>query len=101
MAPAHDQSALLDRSLLPKLEEVKSPEETAKEGKKVKRLMNPNRFDWLRNLKTFLLIELFAAIVAAGYLATQAPVLTPLKRASVMSATCLPNGRCLRALVNW
>jgi hypothetical protein len=30
----------------------------------------------------------------------QAPVDTPLNRASVSSATCLPNGRYLRAEVN-
>ena len=31
----------------------------------------------------------------------QAPVETPEKRASVMTATCLPPSRCLRAEVSW
>jgi ribosomal protein L20A (L18A) len=73
----HNCGEKLDRSLLPKIEEVKAADEKEKTGKKVKKLMNPNRFDWLQNLKRFLLIELLAAVVAAGYLASQAPEEVP------------------------
>ncbi len=73
----HNCGEKLDRSLLPKIEEVKAQEEKEKTGRKVKKLMNPNRFDWLRNLKRFLLIELLSAVVAAGYLAVQEPEGTP------------------------
>ena len=69
----HNCGEKLDRSLLPVQDESKSVEDLAKERKKVKSLMNPNRFTWVRNVKTFVLIEIFAAAVAAGYLATQAP----------------------------
>ncbi len=68
----HNCGEKLDRSLLPKIEEV-AAEEKEKTGRKVKKLMNPNRFDWLQNLKRFLLIEGLAAVVAAGYLAVQEP----------------------------
>lgn len=73
----HNCGEKLDRSLLPQLDETQSAEEMAKTGKKVKQMMNPNRFAWVRSIKTFLLIEVFAAIVAAGFLATQAPENTP------------------------
>ena len=69
----HNCGEKLDRSLLPVLDETKSVEDLAKERKKVKSLMNPNRLTWLRNVKTFVLIEIFAAAVAACYLAVQAP----------------------------
>ena len=69
----HNCGEKLDRSLLPKLDEPKSADDLAKAGKKVKRMMNPNRFAWARTIKTFVLIEVFAAIVAAGFLASQAP----------------------------
>jgi|GEM_PF-836494 len=69
----HNCGEKLDRSLLPQLDETKSAEEMAKTGKKVKQMMNPNRFAWVRTLKTFVMIEVFAAFIAAGFLATQAP----------------------------
>lgn len=73
----HNCGEKLDRSLLPKIEETKTSEEQAKESRKVKQLMNPNRFSWKRNLKTFVLLELLAACVAAVFLAVQAPEDTP------------------------
>ena len=73
----HNCGEKLDRSLLPVLDESKSVEDLAKERKKVKSLMNPNRFTWVRNVKTFVLIEVFAAAVAAVYLAVQAPDCVP------------------------
>ena len=76
----HNCGEKLDRSLLPQLDEAQSAEEMAKAGKKVKQMMNPNRFAWMRSIKTFVLIEIFAAIVAAGFLAAQAPEnLPPMK----------------------
>lgn len=73
----HNCGEKLDRSLLPQLDESQTAEEMAKTGKKVQQMMNPNRFAWVHTLKTFLMIELFAAVVAAGYLAVQAPENTP------------------------
>ncbi len=69
----HNCGEKLDRSLLPQLDETQSAEAQAKAARKVKRQMNPNRFAWVRSIKTFILIELFAAVVAAGFLALQAP----------------------------
>jgi hypothetical protein len=73
----HNCGEKLDRSLLPQIDETQSAEEMAKAGKKVKAMMNPNRFAWVHTLKTFVLIELLAAVVAAGFLASQAPANTP------------------------
>jgi hypothetical protein len=73
----HNCGEKLDRSLLPALDDLKTSEESAKAGKKVKRMMNPNKFAWVRTLKTFVLIEVFAAVVAAGFLALQAPENVP------------------------
>jgi hypothetical protein len=73
----HNCGEKLDRTLLPKLDETQSADEKSKTGKKVKNMMNPTRFNWLRNLKTLVLIEIFAAVVAAGFLATQAPENVP------------------------
>lgn len=68
----HNCGEKLDRSLLPPLEE-KSEDDRAKESRKVKAMMNPNRLNWLRTFKTILLLEFLAAVVAAGYLAAQEP----------------------------
>ena len=73
----HNCGEKLDRSLLPQLDESQSAEAMAKTGRKVKAMMNPNRFAWMRNIKTFVLIEIFAVLVAAGFLATQAPENVP------------------------
>ena len=69
----HNCGEKLDRSLLPKIDITKPSEDKAKVARQVKKMMNPNRFNWRVNLKTFVLIELFAALVAAGYLVTQTP----------------------------
>jgi hypothetical protein len=69
----HNCGEKLDRSLLPAIDEVKSTDDLARSRKKVKRMMNPNRFAWARSIRTFVLIEIFAAIVAAGFLASQPP----------------------------
>ncbi len=69
----HNCGEKLDRSLLPKAEITKPSEDKAKAARKVKKMMNPNRLNWRADLKTFVLIELFAVLVAAGYLATQTP----------------------------
>lgn len=73
----HNCGEKLDRSLLPALDESKSSEDFQKTRKTVKRMMNPNRFAWARAIKTFVLVEIFAAIVAAGFLASQAPENVP------------------------
>jgi hypothetical protein len=73
----HNCGEKLDRSLLPQLDESQSAEEMAKAGRKVKKMMNPNRFAWVRSIKTFVMIEIFAAVVAAGFLAIQAPENVP------------------------
>ena len=73
----HNCGEKLDRSLLPTFDGTKSVEDREKESRKVKNLMNPNRFAWVRNFRTFVLLEIFAALVAAGYLATQAPENVP------------------------
>ncbi len=73
----HNCGEKLDRSLLPTLNVTETDDDRAKERKKVKSMMNPHRFGWLRTMKVFLLIELLAAAVAAGYLATQAPDIVP------------------------
>lgn len=73
----HNCGEKLDRSLLPQLDESQSAEAMAKTGRKVKQMMNPNRFAWVRSIKTFLLIEIFASVVAAGFLAVQPPENVP------------------------
>ena len=73
----HNCGEKLDRSLLPPVSETETDEDRAKERKKVKSMMDPHRLSWLRTIKVFLLIELLAAAVAAGYLATQTPVTVP------------------------
>ena len=73
----HNCGEKLDRSLLPAPTESESHDDRAKERKKIKGMMNPNRLNWLRTIKTFVLIELLAAAVAAGYLAIQAPGFVP------------------------
>ena len=73
----HNCGEKLDRSLLPQLDETQTAEAMAKTGKKVKQMMNPNRFAWVRSIKTFVLIEIFAAVVAAGFLAVQPPENVP------------------------
>ncbi len=73
----HNCGEKLDRSLLPQLDESQSAEAMAKTARKVKKQMNPNRFAWVRTIKTFVLIEIFAAVVAAGFLAIQAPENVP------------------------
>jgi len=73
----HNCGEKLDRSLLPQLDESQSAEEMAKTARKVKQQMNPNRFAWVRSIKTFVLLEIFAAVVAAVFLAVQAPENAP------------------------
>lgn len=73
----HNCGEKLDRSLLPPVDAVKESEEQAKAGKKIKKMMNPGRFSLLRNLRTFALIVIFAALVAAVFLATLAPETVP------------------------
>jgi hypothetical protein len=69
----HNCGEKLDRSLLPQIDESKAADDKAKSGRQVKKMMNPNRFAWARTVKTFILIILFAALVAAVFLAVQAP----------------------------
>jgi len=69
----HNCGEKLDRSLLPQIDESKIAEDKARSGRQVKRMMNPNRFAFARTVKTFILIIVFAAIVAAVFLAVQPP----------------------------
>ncbi len=69
----HNCGEKLDRSLLPVADMTKPSEEKAKTARQVKKLMDPNRLNWWMNLKTFLLVEFLAVLVAAGYLIVQAP----------------------------
>ena len=73
----HNCGEKLDRSLLPQLDETQTAEAMAKTGKKMKQMMNPNRFAWVRSIKTLVLVEIFAAVVAAGFLAVQPPENVP------------------------
>ncbi len=73
----HNCGEKLDRSLLPAVTTQDTDNDRAKERKKVKGMMNPNRLNWLRTIKVFVLIELLAATVAAGYLAVQTPTTVP------------------------
>lgn len=73
----HNCGEKLDRSLLPKVTDAQAAEDQARTGKKVQRMMNPSRMNWLRSVRKFVLIILFAAVVAALYLALQAPDKTP------------------------
>ena len=68
----HNCGEKLDRSLLPKVEEAKTDDQK-KVRKQVKKMMNPKRGSWLIAVKTFVLIVVFAAIVAAVFLACLAP----------------------------
>src|ERR1043166_4696895 len=68
----HNCGEKLDRSLLPN-DESKAADDRKKSGRQVKNMMNPNRFALMRSVKTFVLIILFAAIVAAVFLAVQPP----------------------------
>ncbi len=73
----HNCGEKLDRSLLPQIDEVKSAEDQSKNARKIKSMMNPNRFALARSVKTFVLLLIFAALVAVAYLATQAPANVP------------------------
>lgn len=77
----HNCGEKLDRSLLPKVDLTKPSEEKTKAAKKVKKLMDSNRLNWWMTLKTFLLVEFLAVLVAAGYLIVQTPAfVVPLNR---------------------
>ena len=69
----HNCGEKLDRSLLPKADITKPSEDKAKVARKVKKMMDPNRFNWWLNFKTLLLVEFLAVFVAVGYLIVQAP----------------------------
>lgn len=69
----HNCGEKLDRSLLPVADLTKPSEDKVKAAKKVQKMMNPNRFNWWLNFKTFVLVEFLAAIVAIGYLVVQVP----------------------------
>lgn len=73
----HNCGEKLDRSLLPQLDETQTSDAMAKSARKMKRQMNPNRFAWVRSVRTFVLIEIFAAVVAAVFLVIQAPENVP------------------------
>jgi len=73
----HNCGEKLDRSLLPQIDASKEAEEQARAKKAVKKMMNPNRMNWLRGIRTFALLMLLAAFVAAVFLAVQAPEGTP------------------------
>src|SRR6266436_3334656 len=81
----HNCGEKLDRSLLPKVEPVKEQATRASEEKRVKKMMNPNRLSWVRQVRTFILIVLFAAAVAAGFLICQAPEDAPLEKTERMA----------------
>ena len=77
----HNCGEKLDRSLLPKADITKPSEDKARVQKKVKKMMNPNRFNWWLNFKTFLLVEFLAVFVAVGYLIVQEPAfVVPLEK---------------------
>lgn len=69
----HNCGEKLDRSLLPKIEEVAAADDQKKVSKQVRKMMNPTRGNWLGTVKTFVLIVVFAAIVAAVFLACLPP----------------------------
>lgn len=79
----HNCGEKLDRSLLPQLDETQTSDAMAKSARKMKRQMNPNRFAWVRSVKTFVLIEIFAAVVAAVFLVIQAPENVPPAKNSI------------------
>ena len=69
----HNCGEKLDRTLLPKVEEIQTPENQAAEQKRVKQMMSPGRGSVLRQIRTFVLITGLAALVAASFLIFQAP----------------------------
>ncbi len=69
----HNCGEKLDRSLLPKADLTKPSEDKAKVARKVKKMMDPNRFNLWQNIKIFLLVEFLAVFVAVGYLIVQTP----------------------------
>ena len=79
----HNCGEKLDRSILPKTEEV-TEDEQKKLKKQVKKMMNPSRMSWVGSLKRFALILVFAAIVAAVFLACLSPEEVPPMKGSRM-----------------
>ncbi len=69
----HNCGEKLDRSLLPKADLSKPSEDKVKIARKVKKMMDPNRFNLWLNFKTFLLVEFLAVFVAVGFLIVQTP----------------------------
>jgi len=69
----HNCGEKLDRSLLPKVDELKAGDDQAKNQKQIKKMMTPNRGSWLRSVRTFASVVLLGAVVAAGFLALQTP----------------------------
>lgn len=76
----HNCGQKLDRSLLPKVEEV-GGESNQDKRRRVKRMMNPNRGGApMRVVKTFVTVMVFAALVAATFLLFQKPADVPPRR---------------------
>ena len=69
----HGCGEKLDRSLLPQIEPEKEDEKREKEGRKVRRMMNPNRLSWWQSTKRAVGIVSLAAAVAAVFLAVRPP----------------------------
>ena len=69
----HNCGEKLDRTLLPKVEEIQTPENQVAEQKRVKKMMSPSRGSVLRQIRTFVLVIGLAALVASLFLMFQAP----------------------------
>lgn len=80
----HNCGEKLDRSTLPTVEAVTEQPALSEEQKRIKKMMAPSRMAWLGHVRTFCLIILFAAIVAAVFLICQAPDNVPLEKTERM-----------------
>jgi hypothetical protein len=80
----HNCGEKLDRSVLPVVETVVEQAVLTEETKRVKKMMNPSRGSSLRHVRTFCLIVVFAAVVAAVFLICQAPDNVPLEKTERM-----------------
>ena len=81
----HNCGEKLDRSILPKVDELPETDKSGRTAKQVKKMMNPSRMSWIADIKRFILILLFSATVAAVFLVCLAPEGVP-----PMKSTAIP-----------
>jgi hypothetical protein len=82
----HNCGEKLDRSLLPKAEDLTSGEEFSKKQKQVQKMMNRSRGRWVATARKLILLVLLSAFVAAGFLVCQAPQDAPPMQSDELSS---------------